>query len=167
MKKKGVALFIGRFQPFHKGHLEVVKQLCSQYRKVILAIGSSQYAHTRDNPFSLGERKKMIALALRDSSVKNWSFASVQDIRNHSKWVAWVESRAPPFDVVYTGNAFVASLFRKAGYPVHVVREKKGISATGIRLRMVRHATWERLVPPSAASFIKKKKLDLRVRRLR
>ena len=54
------ALFIGRFQPFHKGHLKVIKDIIKKDYRVIIGIGSSQYSHTVDNPFTSDERKKMI-----------------------------------------------------------------------------------------------------------
>ena len=36
------ALFIGRFQPFHKAHLSDVKLALKECDKIIIAIGSSQ-----------------------------------------------------------------------------------------------------------------------------
>jgi len=54
------ALFIGRFQPFHKGHLLFLKSIYTQYDKIIIGIGSSQYSNSLDNPFSYDERKMMI-----------------------------------------------------------------------------------------------------------
>jgi nicotinamide-nucleotide adenylyltransferase len=55
MKK---ALFIGRFQPFHPGHLDAIKQISEP--EIIIGIGSSQYSKTTDNPYSFAERKTMI-----------------------------------------------------------------------------------------------------------
>ena len=52
------ALFIGRFQPFHNGHLKVVQEILKEFDEVIIGIGSSKYSGTLDNPFSGEERKK-------------------------------------------------------------------------------------------------------------
>ena len=40
------ALFIGRFQPFHLGHLLLLQRLSTQYEEIIIGIGSSQYHDT-------------------------------------------------------------------------------------------------------------------------
>lgn len=164
--KRDVALFIGRFQPFHRGHLTVAKRLSNKHKKLVIAIGSAQYARTPENPFPTEERKRMISSALKEAGIRNWSLVAIPDIGDHSKWVSWVESRTAPFDIVYTGNAFVASLFRKAGYPIHVVKEIGGISATRIRKLMMRGKAWTRLVPPAVRKIIKKKRLDKRFRSL-
>ncbi|EQD45121.1 nicotinamide-nucleotide adenylyltransferase, partial [mine drainage metagenome] len=50
------AFVVGRFQPFHNGHLHVIKEILSQYSSVIIGIGSAQYSHTMENPFTAGER---------------------------------------------------------------------------------------------------------------
>ena len=50
------ALFIGRFQPFHSGHVDAIKQISE--KEIIIGIGSSQYSGTDDNPYSFEERKK-------------------------------------------------------------------------------------------------------------
>jgi nicotinamide-nucleotide adenylyltransferase len=39
-------LLIGRFQPFHKGHLQVVKTIARDCDDIIIGIGSAQYSHT-------------------------------------------------------------------------------------------------------------------------
>ena len=58
------ALFIGRFQPFHLGHLLLLQRLSKQYDEFIIGIGSSQYQNTYDNPFSEEERRQMIIQSL-------------------------------------------------------------------------------------------------------
>ena len=50
------ALYIGRFQPFHKGHLKILQKLAKKYDEIIIGIGSSQYSNTLENPFTSEER---------------------------------------------------------------------------------------------------------------
>ena len=59
------ALFIGRFQPFHKAHLQDIKAILKECDEVIIAIGSSQHSDTKDNPFSVAERIEMIDKTIR------------------------------------------------------------------------------------------------------
>ena len=58
MNKK--ALFIGRFQPFHKGHLHALEGILADGYEVIMALGSTQESHTLMNPLTVEERKDII-----------------------------------------------------------------------------------------------------------
>ncbi len=54
------ALFVGRFQPMHIGHLDAIEWILERYRKIIIVIGSSQESRTEENPFTFEERKEII-----------------------------------------------------------------------------------------------------------
>ena len=56
-----IGLYIGRFQPFHKGHKSVVEAALKQCDRLVIGIGSSQEARTKRNPFSYKEREQMIS----------------------------------------------------------------------------------------------------------
>ena len=53
-------LIIGRFQPFHKGHLDLVYQVLEEINELIIVIGSSQHNYIFKDPFTAGERLVMI-----------------------------------------------------------------------------------------------------------
>ncbi|RPJ28200.1 MAG: nicotinamide-nucleotide adenylyltransferase, partial [Nitrosopumilales archaeon] len=53
-------LFIGRFQPFHLGHIAAIKFAFTNVDELIIAIGSSQASYDPQNPFTAGERLSMI-----------------------------------------------------------------------------------------------------------
>ena len=59
-KKYKVGLYIGRFQPFHMGHLSIVKRALKECDTLVIAIGSSQENRTKKNPFTFEERKAFI-----------------------------------------------------------------------------------------------------------
>ncbi|MCL4518781.1 MAG: adenylyltransferase/cytidyltransferase family protein, partial [Thaumarchaeota archaeon] len=63
MKQTG--LFIGRFQPFHLGHLSTVKFALKHVKQLYILVGSSQKSHELKNPFTAGERILMIRNALK------------------------------------------------------------------------------------------------------
>lgn len=60
MKDYKYAIFIGRFQPLHNGHIDVIKQGLSIAEKVIILVGSTNSAPTTKNPFTFEQRKTMI-----------------------------------------------------------------------------------------------------------
>jgi bifunctional NMN adenylyltransferase/nudix hydrolase len=59
-KTGSIAVFIGRFQPFHKGHKSVVDQALSHADDVIVLIGSAFRPRSPKNPFTFEERRDMI-----------------------------------------------------------------------------------------------------------
>ena len=157
MVKRG--LFIGRFQPFHKGHLGGIKDVLKEVDELVVAVGSAQYSHNLSNPFTAGERLTMVRAALEEAGIdlsRVW-LVPVPDMHLHMMWVAAVEGYTPHFDVVYSNGALTRRLFVEAGYTVKRVRfhERKVYSSTEIRRRMVEGGDWESLVPKSVAKFIK------------
>ena len=52
MHKYKTALFIGRFQPFHNGHLYSLNKCLEIGEQVVIAVGSSQESGTENNPYS-------------------------------------------------------------------------------------------------------------------
>jgi len=127
------ALFIGRFQPFHSGHLDAIKQISQG--EIIIGIGSSQYSDTEDNPFSFGEREKMIKKSLAGLSI-NYRIIAIPDIHDAKNWVAHVKNIVGDFDVVYTGNELVKKLFEEGGHKVVQLKINIPISGTELRKKM-------------------------------
>jgi nicotinamide-nucleotide adenylyltransferase len=152
-------LFVGRFQPFHKGHLQAVKEILNEVDELIVVVGSAQYSHRVDNPFTTGERIMMIRKALEEEKVdlKRIWIVPVPDVHIHMVWVSVVEGYTPRFDVVYSNEPLTRRLFIEAGYEVKPIpfHKREIYSATEIRKRMLSGENWEELVPKSVASLIK------------
>ena len=64
-KEYDLAVYIGRFQPFHNGHLEVVKKATDIARNVLILIGSSNASLSCKNPWTYDERREMIGKSLK------------------------------------------------------------------------------------------------------
>lgn len=60
MHKYDLSIFIGRFQPFHIGHLKNVEYGLKISKKILILIGSAFRSPSIENPFSYKLRKKMI-----------------------------------------------------------------------------------------------------------
>ena len=139
MYKKAGRAFVGRFQPFHKGHLAALKYIAARSSKVVVAIGSAQYSIQPGNPFSASERRRMMAAQLREAGLSGkCRLFTLTDIHNDAKWVAHVDANLPRYDVCFSNNALVLKLMRKAGKEVaRVPFFRKGTyNATKIRERM-------------------------------
>lgn len=157
MVKRGV--FVGRFQPFHLGHLEAIKDVLKEVDEVVIVIGSAQYSHNLDDPFTAGERLVMVRRALEEAGIdytQVW-IVPVPDVQLHAMWVSALEGYTPKFDVVYSNEPLTRRLFIEAGYTVKSIRfhRRKVYSSTEIRERMLKGEKWEKLVPKSVAEFIR------------
>jgi nicotinamide-nucleotide adenylyltransferase len=157
MVKRG--LYVGRFQPFHMGHLSAVKAVLEDIDELVIVVGSAQYSHTMSNPFTAGERLVMIRLALEEAGLNSsrvW-VVPVPDVHLHMLWVSALEGYTPKFDTVYSNEPLTRRLFMEAGYKVRGIRffERKIYSSTDIRAKMVQGENWKKLVPESVAAFIK------------
>lgn len=153
------ALFVGRFQPFHKGHLEAVKMILKENDEIIIAVGSAQYSHKLENPFTAGERIVMIRRALENEGIdlKQVWIIPIPDVHVHMMWISEVVGYTPKFDVVYTNEPLTRRLFIEAGFEVKPIPfiKRKIYSATEIRRRMIEDEDWEGLVPKAVAEYIK------------
>lgn len=151
------ALFIGRFQPFHKGHLKIIQNISKNYSEVIIGIGSSQYGYTSENPFTTDERMLMINKALEKVDVKNYRIVSIPDIHNPPKWVDHVLSIISEFDVVISNNSLTKLLFSEKGYKVveTPLYNKDKYSGKVIRKRIKMGEQWDSLVPHEVFNIIK------------
>jgi nicotinamide-nucleotide adenylyltransferase len=156
MVKRG--LYVGRFQPFHLGHLEAIKDVLNEVDELVIVIGSAQYSHNIHNPFTAGERLVMIRRALQEAEVdysRLW-IVPVPDVHLHMLWVSALEGYTPRFNIVYSNEPLTRRLFTEAGYDVKSIRfyQRKLYTSTLVRGKMLNGENWAKLVPKSVADFI-------------
>lgn len=85
--RRDLAVYIGRFQPFHNGHLALLKQALNTAEHVVVVIGSANQARTPKNPFTWAERRDMIKWALSDAERARISCLPVRDHYDDARWV--------------------------------------------------------------------------------
>jgi nicotinamide-nucleotide adenylyltransferase len=163
----GKALFIGRFQPFHKAHLSDVKLALKECERVIIAIGSSQESGTKENPFSYEERKSMIGETLKAHNMFNYDIIPIPDINDDEKWALYVKKLAGNFDSVYTGNDFTEKLFKEQNIRVRKIELIPNINATEIRNRILCGDDWKGLVPKEVSEFVEQIRGAERIRQIK
>ncbi|MCI4343897.1 MAG: nicotinamide-nucleotide adenylyltransferase [Thermoplasmata archaeon] len=151
-------LLVGRFQPFHLGHLQVVRTIHQGRPEaaLLLAIGSAEESYTWKNPFTAGERFEMIDRALGPLDGVGYRIVPVADIRRHAQWVAYLESFLPPFDRVYTNNPLTRLLFERAGYAVESppLYSRTKFEGEHIRTLLARGRGWRELVSAPVAEYL-------------
>jgi nicotinamide-nucleotide adenylyltransferase len=152
-------LYVGRFQPFHLGHLESIRIVLKDVDEAVIAIGSAQYSHNINNPFTAGERLVMTRRALKEADIdlsRVW-IVPVPDVHLHMLWVAALEGYTPRFNVVYSNEPLTRRLFMEAGYKVKRIKffDRKDFNSTLVREKMLRDDSWTTLVPKSVAEFIR------------
>ncbi|HKF27035.1 MAG TPA: nicotinamide-nucleotide adenylyltransferase [Nitrososphaera sp.] len=153
-------LFIGRFQPFHKGHLATVKFALGRVDQLVIVVGSAQKSHEPRNPFTAGERIRMIKESLDadgEADIRRILIIPVPDIDVHSLWTHQVDMLVPKYDAVFANDPFTLMLFHEQGIeaieaPLYRRDEMK---ATEIRKRMAAEENWEDLVPIPVSKVIK------------
>ncbi|WP_321950627.1 bifunctional nicotinamide-nucleotide adenylyltransferase/Nudix hydroxylase [Paraburkholderia bannensis] len=85
-------IFIGRFQPPHRGHLDVLRRALSQATRVCILIGSTDRPRTIKDPFSYEERRQMILALLDEDERERIVIAPVQDSTyNDGDWLRWIQ----------------------------------------------------------------------------
>lgn len=163
-------LLVGRFQPFHAGHLAVVRKVRADRPEelLLLGIGSAQASYTLDNPFTAGERFEMIERALAEAGVDGCRAVPLPDIDRHAMWVAYVESQLPTFRHVYTNNPLTRLLFERAGYAVESppLIDRARYEGTRLRAAMAEGDGWRDGVPPSVREYLLEIQAPARMRLL-
>jgi bifunctional NMN adenylyltransferase/nudix hydrolase len=106
MKKYDVIVFIGRFQPFHNAHLEIIKRATELAEHTAIIVGSANQPRTFKNPFSYDEREYLINETLMMVNA-SYSIHPIQDtIYNDAAWATKVQSivnKINPFENTRVG----------------------------------------------------------------
>lgn len=153
-------LMIGRFQPFHNGHLKLAHQILNECNELIIAVGSSQFNFTFSNPFTAGERIYFIHNSLVESKIDLCKvyILPILNLENNAIWIQHLKSMLPRFDSIYSGNKFVQELLAYATetFRIHypVFHNKSECNGTNIRMNIVMNKRWRNLVPNSVYKTI-------------
>jgi nicotinamide-nucleotide adenylyltransferase len=149
------ALFIGRFQPFHNGHLEVIREIAREFIPIVV-IGSAEVSHTINDPFTAGERYLMISESLKSEGITEFAIIPIMDVNRYGIWVSHITTLVPTFDVVIANNPLTRRLFSEQGFEVRSPKRysREVFRGTYIRELMLSGGEWEPLVPAAVSSVI-------------
>ena len=142
-------LLIGRFQPFHLGHLAALRFALPKVDKLWLGLGSSNKPMEKNNPFSVDERKKMILSSIDDSIKNKISIFPIPDLDNHVKWIQNIDTIVPDYEIIFSNDPMTEHLYSKRNVQVISIPFLKRDQLSGTRLRdlIKSDQKWDDLVP--------------------
>jgi nicotinamide-nucleotide adenylyltransferase len=151
-------LLIGRFQPFHFGHLEAILFGLSQVENLWIGIGSSNKSNEMKNPFTADERKEMILSSIDEKIAKQIKIYYIPDVNDHNNWKLQIDSIVPKYDVVFSNDEFTLTLFQKRGIKVILVplKQRESYSGTNLRSKIANDQDWKDLVPQGTRNVLLK-----------
>lgn len=169
------AVWDGRFQPFHRGHLAVIRRILDVHPGplVVMIIQSSTRDHdsaysaqvdlhhqSHRNPLSLWERFCIVRMAL-DAAALAQRVTVLGILRPDLYWPVTQQFYPPNRFICLTGKdeyeRAKVSFWRNLGErPVVIeVPGVEGISATELRRRMRDSEGWEELLAPGTADYFR------------
>ena len=151
-------LLIGRFQPFHLGHLDAVLFGLSRTENLFIGIGSSNKSNESRNPFSAKERREMIISSIEPSMAERIKIFDIPDVGDHEKWALEIDKIVPKHDVVFTNDEFTKTLFekRKINVVSVVLKDREKFSGTNVRQLITDDKNWQDLVPRGTRKVLDK-----------
>ena len=149
-------LLIGRFQPFHLGHLDAVLFGLAKTENLFICIGSSNKSNERKNPFSAEERREMITLSIEPSITDRIKIFDIPDVGDHEKWTFEIDKIVPKYDVIFTNDEFTKTLFEKREISVIsvILKDREKFSGTNIRNLIIEDKNWRDLVPQGTRNVL-------------
>lgn len=151
-------IVIGRFQPLHNGHLDLVRCALANCEQLTIVIGSTGCAPNLKDPWTYEERKKMFLCALPGENIK---FVCVEDEPyDDAAWVDSVFSATCPITgtVAIFGHKKDSTSFYLDMFPEWTLCEvapSRSLSASEIRENLFDpSAPWHTEWTPSSLQFL-------------
>lgn len=147
-------LVVGRFQPLHNGHVQLIKLAREQCGTVVVAVGSTNAKPSLRNPLNFEERRAILQAVFPGIAVYD-----VPDVHEREAWVAHLLAITGPVDRVYGNDENSQSLFEAAH--IEVARpglvERDAWEGTAIRAQMAAgDEGWRKLVPKEIVPLLEK-----------
>ena len=135
------AIYIGRFEPVHNGHLALLQRALASARSVIVVMGSAWQARSPKNPFTCHERADMMLGALPGADRARVQMLPMRDYYDEARWVQAVqkavsERTSPDARIGLVGHFKDASSSYLSSFPTWklIPMERQGdIDATMVR----------------------------------
>lgn len=130
-------LLVGRFQPFHLGHVAAIDYALARCDSLWLCIGSSNLAPDARNPFSAPERQEMIESSLPAPTLARIRIYAIPDYDDHKRWMDAIDSAVPDYGIAFTNDAPTSAMFESRGKKTSGIEFADRDSLEGARIRGV------------------------------
>jgi bifunctional NMN adenylyltransferase/nudix hydrolase len=126
-KKYDTLVLIGRFQPLHNAHLEIIKRATALTDQLVIITGSGRQPRTYKNPFTSAERARMIKAATSGLSMRVYVEENIDTIYNDQAWAVRIQGIVSKYRVLGGGgvgiighkkddSSFYLDMFPQWGY---------------------------------------------------
>lgn len=128
-------IFPGRFQPFHEGHLLVVRGMMNIHGNATIVICDGKHESGADHPFTIAQRREMISAALLSADITEATIADATDRATDAEWVDAVLDVAghPQDPLVWSGREDVRMMFEAKSIPTKKIVPVPSIDGAAIR----------------------------------
>lgn len=156
---------VGRFQPFHLGHMSALRFALGTADRLWIGIGSSNRPPEAANPFTAAERREMILSSVDAGTAARIAIYDIPDVENHIRWLDLIDEIVPPFGVIFTNDRLTERLYseKRKRRAVRAVRipflNRDELSGTRIRNMIGGGASpsdWQRLVPSGTRDVLRR-----------
>jgi bifunctional NMN adenylyltransferase/nudix hydrolase len=106
-KQYGTLVLIGRFQPLHNAHLEIIKRATALTDQLVIVTGSAAQPRTYKNPFTSAERERMIKAATAGLSMRIYVEENVDTIYNDQAWAVRVQGIVSKYKILGTRTGVI------------------------------------------------------------
>lgn len=162
-------IYIGRFQIFHNGHLNVVKFMdkSEDITKIVIAVGSAQYSRFKEHPylpsilypFTFEERKEMLDFAFKDELSKPYEIIAVNDVHMCDIWAKQLIYLTNP-GVIYTNTRKEIESFEKNNVLTRRFPVGGSYHAQVVREMIADKNNWQKYVPEGVKNFIENNNIE-------
>lgn len=160
------SILIGRFQPFHNAHYELLKKSLEISYRTVIVIGSDGQALTTKNPWTSEEREKMIRETLSSEENARVSCVYMKDsLYNDNIWVTSIQEKIKTatnnskyvtlVGCYYDNGSYYLNLFPQwKSYLIKNMDDKP--RATEIRKSFFneKDCSWTKYVQPNVAKYL-------------
>lgn len=150
-------IFPGRFQPFHTGHLLVVKGMMKACGRAVIVICRDAGDNGGDDLFSEEEVREMISAALLHEDIVDAEIVSITNCEDDKEWMDKILESAdnPPDPEIWTGNEDVKKIAEEHNIDVKTITPVPGHNSEEIReMIKTKDRTWLSKVPGGANDVI-------------
>ncbi len=149
------ATYVGRFQPFHLGHFQVVETYSQEFDEFLVTLGSADKSREEDNPLTVEERKEVIHQCFPDIQILALEDEGSSE-EDNQRWAEKLEEKTGA-DTVLSQNDLVKRLVKEytdMELMEHQLFDPEVYSGTEIRRRIRSDEEWRYLVPECAKEKI-------------